>query len=119
MKARVAFAAVFVCLVCKAYGLSKGEVGQEEPKPAVAAQSVPCAPAALLTFESGKLAAVDWVERKANQVHSHSVLTQSRVIDATIELRPDQTAAHSSVLVSIASDEPGKPLVRDLGEGAI
>ena len=119
MKASVAFGVVFVCLVCEAYGLSKGEVGQDESKPAVPAQSAPCAPAAFLTFESGKLAGVDWVERKGNQVHSRSVLTQSRVIDATIELRPDQTAIHSSVVLSAPGDEPMKPMVRDLGEGAI
>ncbi|MBV9625686.1 MAG: alpha/beta fold hydrolase [Acidobacteria bacterium] len=78
-----------------------------------------CAPAAFLTFESGRLAGVDWVEHRGNQVHTRVVLTQSEVIDASIDLRPDQTARHSSVVLSIAGGEPEKPKTRDLAEGAI
>ena len=78
-----------------------------------------CAPAAFLIFESGKLAGVDWVESNGNQLHTRTILTQSRVIDATIDLRPDQTASHSSVALSVAGGEKGMSSTRDLGEGAI
>jgi hypothetical protein len=48
------------------------------------------------------------------------VETQSHIIDATIDLRPDETAAHSSAVISTAGEE-GEPMkaARDLGEGAI
>jgi uncharacterized protein len=78
-----------------------------------------CAAAAFLTTEKGKLAGVDWVERKAGQVHTRAVLTQSRIIDATIDLRPDETAAHVSVTLAVAGEHPEKPTMRDLGTDAI
>jgi hypothetical protein len=62
---------------------------------------------------------VDWVEYGASQVHSRTILTQSLVIDATIDLRPDQTAAHSSVILTMAGEAPQAPKMRDLGAGAI
>lgn len=84
---------------------------------AIAASST-CAPAAFLTLEKGRLAGVDWVERHGNQVHSRVILTQSRVIDATIDLRPDETAAHSSVVLSEAGGDEHMTSVRDLEAGA-
>jgi pimeloyl-ACP methyl ester carboxylesterase len=78
-----------------------------------------CAPAAFLILEQGKLAGADWVEYSANQVHTRTILTQSIVIDATIDLRPDQTAAHSSVVLTNAGEAPQTPKTRDLGQGAI
>ena len=78
-----------------------------------------CTPAAFLTFEHGRLAGVDWVDYRPGQVHTRAVLTQSRVIDATIDLRPDQTAAHSSAILSLAGEPPDAPRTRDLGEGAV
>ena len=79
-----------------------------------------CRSAAFLTYEQGRLAAVDWVERTASRLHTRVVETQSHVVDATIDLRADETAAHSSVLVSTMgrNEEPMK-VARDLGEGAI
>jgi uncharacterized protein len=79
-----------------------------------------CGSAVFLNFEQGKLAAVDWVDRTANHVHTRVVETQSHIIDATIDLRPDETAAHSSAVTSTAGEE-GEPMktARDLGEGAI
>ncbi len=88
-------------------------------QPANPAHPGACAPAAFLTLEAGRLAGVDWVERHENQIHTRVVLTQSRVIDATIDLRPDETASHSSVVLSIAGGEPEKPITRELGDGAI
>jgi dienelactone hydrolase len=119
VKTCLVFAAVVASFVCKADALSGNQQDSAEPKAAVATHSDPCPPAAFLTFESGKLAGVDWVERQGDQVHSRSILTQSRVIDATIEMRPDQTAVHSAVVLSIAGGEPETPKVRGLGEGAI
>jgi uncharacterized protein len=81
--------------------------------------SSPCSTGVFLILESGKLAGVDWVERKGNQLHSRVVLTQSRIIDANIDLRPDETASHSSVVLTAAGEEPGKPITRDLGTGAV
>ena len=78
-----------------------------------------CGPAVFLTLEQGKIAAVDWVTRTGNQVHTRVVEAQSHIIDATIDLRADGTAAHSSVILAIAGDEPDKPIARDLGEGAV
>lgn len=78
-----------------------------------------CSPGAFLILEEGLLAGVDWVEYHDSQVHSRTILMQSRVIDATIDLRVDGTASHSSVVLANAGEEPGKPIVRDLGDGAI
>jgi dienelactone hydrolase len=79
-----------------------------------------CGAAAFLTYEHGRLAAVDWVDRTANQLHTRVVETQSHVVDVTIDLRADETAAHSSALISTIG-ESGEPMkaARDLGEGAI
>ena len=77
-----------------------------------------CSPAVFLTLEKGRLVGVDWVERHGNQVHSHVVLMQSRVIDATIDLRPDETAMHSSVVLSEAGGDQHMTSVRDLEAGA-
>jgi len=79
-----------------------------------------CGSAAFLTFERGKLAAVDRLDRTGNRMHTRVIETQSHVIDATIDLRPDGTATHSSAAISTYGEE-GEPLkvARDLGEGAI
>jgi len=79
-----------------------------------------CGSAAFLTYEEGKLAAVDWVERSGRRLHTRAVETQSHVVDVTIDLRADETAAHSSALVSTIG-EKGEPMKveRDLGEDAI
>ncbi|MGA7312433.1 MAG: alpha/beta fold hydrolase [Silvibacterium sp.] len=78
-----------------------------------------CSPAAFLILEQGSLAGVDWVEYRNNQVHTRSVLMQSLAIDATIDLRADGTSSHSSVILTNAGEEPGKPIARDLGDSAI
>src|SRR5246127_2089915 len=87
---------------------------------APAAGTPSCGSAVFLDFEHGKLASVDWVDRTANQVHTRVVETQSQIIDATIDLRPDETAAHSSAVASTAGEE-GEPMkaARDLDEGTI
>jgi len=78
-----------------------------------------CAPAAFLLLEQGKLAAVDWVEHRAGQVRTRTILTQSLSVDATFDLRPDQTAARSSVILTNAGRPPAAPIARDIAPGAI
>jgi uncharacterized protein len=91
-----------------------------QPPPAEGVSGIPrCPSAAFLLVEQGTLAGVDWVEYRDSQVRTRTLLTQSRVIDATIDLRPDGTAAHAVVTVSNAGEEPGKPVVRDLQAGAV
>jgi dienelactone hydrolase len=117
MKKLLLFAATLAFPIFSVHGLLQKPTAAAAPENQ--AQVAVCAPAAFLILESGKLAGVDWVEKQGNQVHTRSVLTQSRVIDATIELRSDQTAARSSVVLSIGGGDPEKPKARDLGEGAI
>jgi uncharacterized protein len=116
MNLTVFFAAIFACQICSANTFDSQPV---LAAPANQALAAPCPHAAYLILESGKLVGVDWVERQRSQVHTRSVLMQSRVIDATIDLRADQTASHSSVVLSIAGEQPEKAKTRDLGEGAI
>ncbi len=86
---------------------------------AVASAPGTTVPDAFLTFEKGDLVAVDWVERSGSRLHTRSVLTQSMVIDATIELRGDETAVRDSVVVTVPGREPGRTTLREIGEGAI
>lgn len=84
------------------------------------AETSTCRPAAFLTFEHGKLAAVNWVERTGNLVHTRAWQTRSQIIDATIEVLADETAAHSSVTIATAGQtNEHEKSVRDLGESAI
>jgi len=91
---------------------------QAERAPATPASD--CRSGAFLIFEQGNLAGVDWVDRTANQIRTRVVETRSHIVEATIDLRPDESAAHSSTVVSVPGEE-GEPMknARDLGEGAI
>ena len=114
----VATAAVFAIAVC-GFG-QNGQPARARGATAPTAPNPACGSAAFLTFEQGQLAAVDWVDRSTNQVHTRVVETQSHVVDATIDLRPDETAARSSAVLSTAGQEDeGMKAARDLGEGAI
>jgi pimeloyl-ACP methyl ester carboxylesterase len=102
--------------------------GIDQPPRLAAAQAVKapdagipgCGSAAFLTFEQGRLAAVDWVDRTATRMHTRVVETQSHTIDAMIDLRPDETAAHSSAAISTSGEEGElTKAAQDLGEGAI
>src|ERR1700691_4414333 len=93
----VATAAVLASALC-GFAQTTQQIGAPGPiAPTGGAAS--CGPAAFLTFEQGKLAAVDWVDRSTGQVHTRVIETQSLVVDATISLRSDETAAHSSAVV--------------------
>lgn len=72
-----------------------------------------------LTYESGRLVGVNWVLRSAGHVHSKSVLTQSMILDASVDLRPDGTTAHSSSTVTNAGDPTGQPIEHEFGDSAI
>jgi dienelactone hydrolase len=119
VKATILFFATITALVGNFQPLRAQSAVSIAQNPSNPADLSSCGPAAFLILEQGKVAGVDWVEYRANQVHTRTILTQSRVIDATIDLRPDQTAAHSSVILSNAGEAPETPKVRDLGEGAI
>src|ERR1700758_297378 len=106
-------------LVLAGFGAMICVHGQTAPPVGPASPVAACPNAAFLTFEQGKLAAVDWVERKGGQVHTRMIVNQAQIVDATIELRSDGTASHSSVVLAVAGTEPQEPKVRDLGEGAI
>ena len=93
--------------------------GQTTPQAEAAHRNTVCASGAFLTMEQGKLAAVDWVDYSPGRVHTRMVVNHSQIVDATIDLRSNGTASHSSVVLSTAGDEPEKPIARDLGEGAI
>lgn len=98
-----------------------GTEGPEAGPPRAASGSAEgCGSSVFLVWEQGKLAAVDWVQYARDQVHTRVVETQSHIIEATIHLRPDATAAHSVALISTAGEE-GEPMKseHDLGEGAI
>jgi hypothetical protein len=114
----VATAAVLASALC---GFSQTTQQTEARGPiALTGGAASCGSAAFLTFEQGKLAAVDWVDRSTEQIHTRVIETQSHIVDATIDLRSDETAAHSSAVLSTAGEE-GEPIkvAQDLGEGAI
>ena len=82
--------------------------GQDRANPATQAvgnrgdELASCGSAAFVTFEHGKVAAVNWVERAGNRIHTRAVQTQSQIVDASINVLGHQTAVHSSVAVSTA-----------------
>jgi len=74
---------------------------------------------ALLTYESGVLVAADWIQRRGRSLRTISILTQSGIRDATIALGDSETAVGSLTAVGHAGEELGKPVERELGDGAI
>lgn len=105
---------ILISLINVGYGF-----GQSAQPATMRPGSAVCPPGVFVTLEQGKIAAVDWVDYTPTQAHTRTVVNQSQVVDATIEVRPDGTASHSSVVLAIAGAEPQKPVTRDLGEGAI
>ena len=119
MKTTILFRITVMVLACNSHALQAQDSGPVPQSQSNSANLSSRAPAAFLIWEQGKLAGVDWVEYRANQIHTRTILMQSLVIDATIDLRPDQTAAHSSVILLNAGEAPQAPKTRDLGRGAI
>ncbi|MGH9702974.1 MAG: alpha/beta hydrolase family protein [Candidatus Acidiferrales bacterium] len=113
--------AIVAGLACTIFGFSQARQGIATPaRAARVSEPAGCGSPAFLTYEQGKLAAVEWLDRTATRVHTRVIETQSHIVDATIDLRPDETAAHASTMISTAGAE-GEPMKaeRDLGEGAI
>ena len=79
-----------------------------------------CPAGVFLTFEAGRLAAVNWVEHSGKRIHSRVIQNRSQITDAVIDLRSDGTAAHSSVSNAVAgqTEEPGKT-ERDFAEDSV
>lgn len=119
MKTTLLSIATFMVLACNSHALRAQDRGSAPQSQSNSANLSSCGPAALLILEQGKLAGVDWVEHVGSTVHTRSILTQSIAIDATVDLRADQTAAHSSVVVTAAGEKPGEPVQRDPGQGSI
>jgi hypothetical protein len=76
-----------------------------------------CLSTAFVTLEQGRMAAVEWVDNSADRVHTRVVEMESHVVDANIDLRPDATASHAAVTVSVAGDKDVMPMARGLGAG--
>jgi len=84
------------------------------------AEARPHAPEpAFLTYESGVLVGVNWVERAGNRVRSRSILTQSMILETAVDLRPDETTSHASSTVTNAGDKTGDPIEHSFGDSAI
>src|SRR5690348_13216789 len=84
-----------------------------------AAVAAPCGPSVYVTYEQGVLAGVDWVDATAAAVHTRSELTQSAILDSTIALRADGSAATSSTTLTMAGSPPSSPVRRTFDAGAI
>jgi len=75
--------------------------------------------AVFLTFESGILAGVDWVETTNAEIHTRSIMNRSLILDATIHVRDDGTASGASASVSRAGEPPGAPNERTFEGGTV
>jgi uncharacterized protein len=104
-----------MCFICKLTIIAAVAAGP------CAFGGAPGCPAGLfLTFEAGRLAAVNWVDHSGSRVHSRVIQNRSQIIDATIEVRSDGTAAHSSVTNAVAGQaDEAKKTERDFEEGSI
>src|SRR5262249_49392552 len=74
---------------------------------------------AFLTYESGVLVGADWIQRRGGRLRTLSVLMQSAIRDASIELRADETVAASSTRVGNAGSDLAPPVERSFGDGVI
>ena len=74
---------------------------------------------ALVTCESGVVVGADWIQRRGAFLRTRSVLMQSGIRDAIIELGEDATSLHSVTRVSNAGEAAGTPIDRDLGAGRV
>jgi dienelactone hydrolase len=79
----------------------------------------PAPDTAFVTYEHGAVVAVDWIQRRGPRLRSFGVLMQSAAREVTVELGPDESAIHSSTVVSNAGEPPGKPIERTFGPGII
>lgn len=80
------------------------------------APTAPCPSGVFVTYEHGVLAGVSWVHRENNRVHVRSILTQSKILEANVELRADQTTLATSATLAQAGSPPEAPRIRRLEE---
>ena len=104
-------------------GLSANMAGAGETPsaiaPTIARDAILCPSATYLTLQAGRVVAVNWLQYAPGTVHTVSILNQSRILDATIDIREDQTSGNSSVVLSVPGEKPDDPKIRQLGMGAI
>jgi len=74
---------------------------------------------AYLTFESGELVGVDWVQRRGSELRTRCVLMRSAIRDVRIVLGPAGTARHSATVVSQLGKPDPPPVERDLGDDVV
>lgn len=79
----------------------------------------PCGTTMFVTYASGRIAGIDWVDARSSQLHTRSELTQSMIIDATITIKPDMTTPHASTTVIMAGSKGAQPVDRDIAAGAV
>lgn len=79
-----------------------------------AVPSGPCPSGVFLTFEQGVLAAVTWEQRQGAHLHLESIVTQSMLMEADVELGADQSTLSTSGTLTVAGSPPGPPKVRRL-----
>ena len=121
MTPRFAFVAISAALVlaCAESSGATAPRATSSPKTASHAGITSVPRPAFLTYESGVLVGVNWVERTGNRVHSKSLLTQSMILETTVDLRPDETTAHSSSTVTNAGDSTGTPIEHEFADSAV
>ena len=79
----------------------------------------PCGASAYLTYEDGRLAAVDWVAAHGGTVTSRSELTQSAIISATVSADADGSTPRTIASFSMAGETPATPVRHVLPPGFI
>jgi hypothetical protein len=78
-----------------------------------------CPPGAFLTYEHGVLAGVNWVRWEGPRLDTRSWVAQSRILEATVEVRPDWTTVRSTATLSEPGGTPAPPRVQEPGTEAI
>ncbi len=87
--------------------------------PSRAQTTGPCPSAAYVTLESGRIAAIDWVQAGSTVVHTRSEITQSAVIDASIDVASDQSTTRTVASFTMAGSPSGTPVERRPGPGSV
>lgn len=72
-----------------------------------------------VTVAEGRVSNVCWVEPKGRTIRLHSVLTRSKIIDATVKLREDGTCEDSSVILQDCGSPAGMPIRRTFEPGVV
>jgi len=108
-----------VTLACGATFFCEASLAATAPAAIPAPSPVACPAASLVTLEQGRIAAVDWVEPILGGIRTRSVETQSLVLDVSVTLRDDGTAARSTATVTAAGGTPNEPRETTFADGSI